>query len=81
MALRTLSTPQWDNLGSLEAVTGTIATLADGDTLVSPLSGLLQVICTPTTAVVVVPSFSGQTVTFLVASGTPTVKVTLFGKG
>lgn len=81
MALRVLATPQYDNLGSMNAVTGNIATLADGDTLTSPLSSLLNVICTPTTSVVVTPTFSGQTITFKVASGTPTVAVTILGKG
>jgi len=84
MSAKTMSSVTFNNLGEVQAVTGTIASIADGDTLdVAAQCGfniITNVIATPTTAVVVTPTFSGTTVTFKVATGTPTAAVTVIGK-
>lgn len=82
MAVKTITaaTIVWENMGSVEAVSGTVATISDGDTLVSPLPTITNVLFDPTTAVLVVPTFSGATITFKVAAGTPTGRLTIWGK-
>lgn len=76
----TASTITWHNWGDCSAVSGDVATISDGDTLVSPFGLIHNVIFTPTTAVVAVPSFSGTTITFRIASGTPSGRLTIIGR-
>lgn len=84
MAVKTFSNPsnqvKWENWGDVNAVSGDVASVADGDTFASPFSLITNAIFTPTTAVVVVPSFSGSTITFKVGSGTPTGRLTIIGR-
>ena len=84
MAVKTFDTPstgvKWENWGDVSAVSGDVSTVADGDTFASPFSLITNVFFTPTTAVLVVPTFSGSTITFKVASGTPTGRLTIIGR-
>lgn len=82
MAVKTMTTASiaWHNWGDCAAVSGDVATITDGDTLVSPFGLVHNVIFTPTTSVVVVPTFSGRTITFKVASGTPSGRLTVIGR-
>lgn len=73
-----------ENLGSIQAQTQSITSVDDGDTFaagsICGFSKITNVIFTPTTAVVAVPTFSGSTVTFKVAAGSVAGVLTVFGK-
>jgi hypothetical protein len=70
-----------DYTAGYQFLTFSVATVADGDTLVVPgFSRIHNAIATPDSAVVVVPTFSGKTITFKVASGTPTCVVSVWGE-
>lgn len=80
----TAASVRFENWGDTQAWHADITSVDDGDTLAAATVcgfGIIdQVIFTPTTAVVVVPSFSGTTVTFLVAAGTVAGRLTVVGR-
>lgn len=79
-----MTSPTWESIGSLQMVSGSIATISDGDTF--DVKGQLgmdivaNVICNPTTAVVANATISGTTITFKVSAGTPSATVSVLGK-
>jgi hypothetical protein len=84
MAAKTMSSPVWESIGSLQMISGSISSVSDGDTFDAKgqigFDIISNAICNPTTAVVVTPTISGTTITFKVASGTPTITLSVLGK-
>ncbi len=84
MAVKTLSSPVFHNFGDTEAVSASVTSITDGDTLDAKAQAgfgvVHNVIVNPTTAVLVTAAISGSTITFKVASGTPTAVVTILGR-
>ena len=79
----TAASVQYHNWGDCQAVSMDLTSVDDTDTLAAGSYGfgiVHNVIFTPTTAVVVVPSFSGTTITFLVAAGSIAGRLTIVGK-
>lgn len=80
MATQTVSSVVFHNMGDTEAMSSDFTSVSDGDTYVAPFGIIHNALFTPTTAVVVVPTFSASTVTFKVASGTVTGRLTVWGR-
>lgn len=79
----TANTVTYHNWGDCQAVSLQCTSVDDLDTFAAGSYGfglIHNVIFTPTTAVVVVPSFSGTTVTFLVGAGSVAGRLTVIGR-
>jgi len=69
--------------GDCQAMSADLTSVDDADTLAAGSYGfgiIHNVIFTPTTAVVAVPSFSGTTITFKVAAGSIAGRITIVGR-
>lgn len=80
MATQTVASVTYHNMGDVEAVSSDFTSVADGDTFTAPFSLIHNVVFTPTTSVLVVPTFSGRTITFKVAAGTIAGRLTIWGR-
>jgi hypothetical protein len=80
----TASSIVYHNFGDTEAFTADITSVDDADTFdakaVAGFGIVHNAIFTPTTAVVAVPTISGSTITFKVASGSIAGRLTVFGR-
>jgi len=82
MPAQALTSPTFENLGSVNVVFATATTVSTGDTSTSPLSNPLFAVAQPTTGTAVVNCvISGSTITYNISSGTPTLKVMIIGRG
>ena len=82
MAAVTASAPKFTVWGDKNVLTITCASVDDADTFAAGSWGfgiIDNCVFTPTTAVLVVPTFSGTTVTFKVASGSVAGTLTIWG--
>lgn len=76
----TAGTSEYTVWGNKLVLTADITSVDDLDTFTpAGFSKIDNVVFTPTTAVVVVPSVSGTTITFLVAAGSVAGRITVWG--